>query len=203
MKVNHGMLLFKQFVYPHPLHGCQMLWSSLAATKFMLIWPHWIIADMAEFKALVSIAIALLCRIVYRLLFGTLVGLMIGRMWKFDFWCCKCPFCSCYLCTCGPDASVVHTSGSGQLQANPHVVDQWLYPGKPAWRAVTMMGSNELVVGEDHMLGPSFQWYNWQTGKWGSTAFGSSLMRGKTLISNLSAVLRKYPLVEKTSGNDL
>ena len=39
------------------------------------------------------------------------------------------------------------------------------------------------VVGEDHMLGSSCQWYNWQTGRCGSIAFGSSPRRGKTLIS--------------------
>ena len=44
-------------------------------------------------------------------------------------------------------ASVVHASGSGQLQANPHVAGPWLSPGKPTRRAVTTMGSNDLVVG--------------------------------------------------------
>ena len=56
-------------------------------------------------------------------------------------------------------ASVVHTSGSGQLQANPHVAGPWLSPGKPTRRAVTTTGSNDLVVGEVHMLGPSCQRY--------------------------------------------
>ena len=93
-------------------------------------------------------------------------------------------------------ASVVHASGSGQLQANPHVAGPWLSPGKPTRRAVSTMGSNDLVVGEVHMLGPSCQRYNWHTGRCGSIAFGSSPRRGKTLISN-PAVLRKYPLVEK------
>ena len=55
------------------------------------------------------------------------------------------------------DASDVHASGSGQLQANPHVAGPWLYPGKPTRRAVTTGGSDDLVVGEDHMLGPSCQ----------------------------------------------
>ena len=33
------------------------------------------------------------------------------------------------------DASVVHASGSGQLQANPHVAGPWLPPGSPPeWR---------------------------------------------------------------------
>ena len=99
-------------------------------------------------------------------------------------------------------ASVVHASGTGQLLANPHVAGPWLSPGKPTRRAVTTMGSNDLVVGEVHMLGPSCRRYNWHTGRCGSIAFGSSPRRGKTLISN-PAVLRKYPLVEKTSGDDL
>ena len=64
------------------------------------------------------------------------------------------------------------------------------------------MGSNELVVGEDHMLGPSCQRYNWQTGRCDSMALRSLPRRGKTLILN-SSVLRKYPLVEKTSGDNL
>ena len=81
-------------------------------------------------------------------------------------------------------ASVVHASGSGQLQANPHVAGPWLSPGKPTRRAVTTMGSNDLVVGEVHMLGPSCQRYNWHTGRCGSIAFGSSPRRGNTLISN-------------------
>ena len=90
-----------------------------------------------------------------------------------------------------PDTPVVHASGSGQLRANPHVAGPWLSPGKSTRRAVTTMGSNDLVVGEDHMMGPSCQRYNWQTGKCGSIAFGSSPRRGK------------YPLVEKTSGDNL
>ena len=81
-------------------------------------------------------------------------------------------------------ASVVHASGSKQLQANPHVAGPWLSPGKSTRRAVTTMGSNDLVVGEVHMLGPSCQRYNWHTGRCGSIAFGSSPRRGKTLISN-------------------
>ena len=74
-------------------------------------------------------------------------------------------------------------------------------PGKPTPRAVTTMRSNDLAVGEVHMLGPSCQRYNWQMGMCGSIAFGSSPRRGKTLISN-PAVLRKNPLVEKTSGDN-
>ena len=87
---------------------------------------------------------------------------------------------SLYTFFCCPDASVVHASGSGQLQANSHVAGPWLSLGKPTRRAVTTMGSNNLVVGEDHMLGPSCQRYNWQTGRCGSIAFGSSPRRGKT-----------------------
>ena len=83
-----------------------------------------------------------------------------------------------------PDAPVVHASGSGQLRANPHVAGPWLSPGKSTRRAVTTLGSNDLVVGEDHMLGPSCQRYNWQAGRYGSIALGSSPWRGKTLISN-------------------
>ena len=83
-------------------------------------------------------------------------------------------------------ANNVHASGSEQLQANPHLAGPWLSPGKPTGRAVTTMGSNDLVVGEDHMLGPSCHWHNWKTGRCGSMTFGSSLMRGKTLISNPS-----------------
>ena len=96
-----------------------------------------------------------------------------------------------------PDASVVHVSGSGQLQENPHVAGPWLSPGKATQRAVTTMGSSNLVVGEDHMLGPSCQRYNWQTGRCGLIAFGTSPRRGKALISNPRC------LVEKTSGDNL
>ena len=60
----------------------------------------------------------------------------------------------------------------------------WLSHGKPTRRAVATMGSNDLVVGENHMLGPSCQRYNWQTGRCGSLVFGSSPRRWKTLISN-------------------
>ena len=48
-----------------------------------------------------------------------------------------------------PDASVVHASGSGQLQANPHVAGPRLSPENPTLWAVTTMGSNDLVVGEE------------------------------------------------------
>ena len=72
-------------------------------------------------------------------------------------------------------------------------------PGKPTRRSVTTMGSNNLVVGEDHMFGPSCQLYYWQTGMCGSIAFGSSPMRGKTDFKHP----QKYPHVEKTSGENL
>ena len=86
--------------------------------------------------------------------------------------------------TFSPDAPVVHASGSGQLRANPHVAGPWLSPGKSTRRAATTMGSIDLVVGEDHMLGPSCQRYSWQTCRCGSIAFGSSPRRGIVLISN-------------------
>ena len=105
--------------------------------------------------------------------------------------------CTVFYFFLSPDASVVHASGSGQLQANPHVAGPWLSPGKSTRRAVTTMGSNDLVIGEDHMLGSSCQQYNWRPGRCGSIAFGSSPRRGK-LRFQTPAVLRKYPLVKKT-----
>ena len=63
------------------------------------------------------------------------------------------------------DASVVQTIGSGRLQANLHVEGPWLSAGKPNRSAITTMGSNDTVVGEDHMFGPSCQRHNWQTGR--------------------------------------
>ena len=56
---------------------------------------------------------------------------------------------------CNPDASAVHACATGQLQANPPLVGPRLFPGKPTHRAVTTVCSNDLVVGEDHMLGLS------------------------------------------------
>ena len=64
------------------------------------------------------------------------------------------------------------------------------------------MGSNDLVVGEVHMLGPSCQRYNWHTGRCGSIAFGSSPRRLKTLISNLRC-LAEVSTRGKTSGDNL
>ena len=43
---------------------------------------------------------------------------------------------------------IVHASGTGQLQANPHVVGPRFHPGKPTRRAVATMGLNDLVVGK-------------------------------------------------------
>ena len=60
----------------------------------------------------------------------------------------------------GADASVVQASVSEQLQANPHVVGPWLSHGKPTRRAVIRVESQDLVVGEDHMLGQSCQRHN-------------------------------------------
>ena len=60
------------------------------------------------------------------------------------------------------------------------------------------MRSNDLVVGEDHLLGPSSQ--RFLTGK--QMTGESSPSRGKLLISH-PAVLRMYHLVKKTSGDNL
>ena len=51
-----------------------------------------------------------------------------------------------------PDASVVHATGTGHLQAIPQVADQRLFHGKPNRWPVTTMGPNDLVVGVDHVL---------------------------------------------------
>ena len=53
-------------------------------------------------------------------------------------------------------------------------------------------GSNDLVVGEDHMLGSSCQRYDWKIGRCGSMAFGSSTSRGKTLISNPRCLAEQF-----------
>ena len=110
---------------------------------------------------------------------------------------CHCRV-SCGLC---PDASIVLC------------LSYWTFAGKSTyglsealhWKStrsvVTMMLSNDLVIGEDLLLGPSCQLFDCQTGRWGSMAFGSPPRRGKALISNPS-VLRKYPLMENTSRNN-
>ena len=73
-----------------------------------------------------------------------------------------------------PDASIVYASGTGQLQANPPVVSLRISTMKSSTRAVTAMGSSDLVNGEVHILGPSCQRYDFQMGRCGSIAFGSS-----------------------------
>ena len=64
--------------------------------------------------------------------------------------------------------------------------------------AITTIGSNEFVVGEDHILGPSSQRYDWQTGRCGSIAISSSPRGGKTLISNTRCLAEV-----STCGKDL
>ena len=75
--------------------------------------------------------------------------------------------------------SVLHASGTGQLLAYPPASGLGQFHGKPTRMSVGIMGSNYLVVGEDHLLGPSCQRYNWQTGSWGTIDFGSSTRSGK------------------------
>ena len=64
------------------------------------------------------------------------------------------------------------------------------------------MGSNDLVVGEDHTLGASCQRYNWIPAGVARWPLAAHLGEGKLLFQT-PAVLRKYPLVEKTSGDNL
>ena len=52
----------------------------------------------------------------------------------------------------GTVASIVDTKGTGKLQANPPVAGPRLSIGMPTQRAVTTMGSIELVVSEEHLL---------------------------------------------------
>ena len=40
-----------------------------------------------------------------------------------------------------------------------------LSPGKSTRGAVSTMGSNDLVIGENHMVGMSCQEYNWLAGR--------------------------------------
>ena len=58
-----------------------------------------------------------------------------------------------------PHASVVHISGTGQLQANPLVESQRLAPGKPTRRTMTTMRSIDLVICDDHLSRLSCQRY--------------------------------------------
>ena len=50
----------------------------------------------------------------------------------------------------GADASVVRATGNEQLLEKPQEAGPRLSHGKPSRRAVTTLGSNDLVVGEDH-----------------------------------------------------
>ena len=59
-----------------------------------------------------------------------------------------------------PDASDVHASGTGHLQSNILVVGPMFSPGKPIRRTATEMLSKDVVVGEDHLLGPSCNRYD-------------------------------------------
>ena len=47
-----------------------------------------------------------------------------------------------------------------QQQTYPPVAGPWHCPGKPTWQVVNTMGSNNIVVGEDHLLEPSSQQNN-------------------------------------------
>ena len=92
----------------------------------------------------------------------------------------KYSICTCiYVCL---SVSIVHASGSAQLQAQ--LQGPLFSHCTPTPRAVTWMGSNDMVVGEDHMSGTSFLRHIRHTGRCGSVAIGSTPRRGKTLISN-------------------
>ena len=51
-----------------------------------------------------------------------------------------------------PNASAVHASGTEQLKSIPRVAGSGLYSGKSIRRTVTGMRSNDVVVGEDHVV---------------------------------------------------
>ena len=59
-----------------------------------------------------------------------------------------------------------------------------------ARRLLTVFGARrhrvgyDLVIGEDHLVGPICQRYDWQTGRWGLIAFGSSPRKWKTRNPN-------------------
>ena len=53
------------------------------------------------------------------------------------------------------EAFADHTSGTRQLQVNPPMAGPRFSPDKSSERAVTPMGFNCLVVGEDHIVGLS------------------------------------------------
>ena len=63
-----------------------------------------------------------------------------------------------------PEHPVVHASGTNNCRLISPVTGHRFSPGKPSRRATTTMGSDEFVVGEDYLLGPSYQQYDWQTG---------------------------------------
>ena len=90
-----------------------------------------------------------------------------------------------------PDASVVHASGSGQLQANPPVAGPRLSPGKLTRRATTTMGSIDLLTGEDLLLGPSYQQYNWLRAGEARWPLADHLGEGKLRFQTL-AVLKLW-----------
>ena len=77
------------------------------------------------------------------------------------------------------DASDVYASGTGKLQANSPVICPKLTSGNPTRRMIATIGSNDLVIDEDHLLGQSCQRCNWQVGSRGSIVFGNSLSGGK------------------------
>ena len=55
------------------------------------------------------------------------------------------------------DASVVHVSDIGHLLGIPPVAKPRLSPGKTPQSAMTTMGTNDLVIDKDHLLGQSYQ----------------------------------------------
>ena len=68
--------------------------------------------------------------------------------------------------TCiSPDASVVHAYGTGQLLGNSPVAGLRLSLRKSTRMMVTTMESNDLVLSEGRLLGPSCQRCYWQTGR--------------------------------------
>ena len=99
------------------------------------------------------------------------------------------------------DASIVHASGTGQLQANPSVAGPSLSLWKPSRRAVTTMGSNDMFVGKTTCLDRVASGITRKrTGE--KIAFCSSSRGGRNLISN-PTFLRKYPFMKKISGDNL
>ena len=66
-------------------------------------------------------------------------------------------------CTICPDAPIGHTSSTGQLLAYLFVAGLRLSPGNPP--AVSAVGSYDLDVDKVHLLRPSCQRYNRQSGR--------------------------------------